>query len=357
MRDACGGRAGRCALGAALSALLLTGCGGDGSDDQSATTSTTIPAPAPVRTIDLDKAGAKKINQNGDRLAAGAGAIWLSDARTYHRIDPASGRVTNTLEVPGGPCLGSAFAFGALWTATCVEGGLSRIDPKSLKVTDHILLPIPTLYDQEETIAAGEGAVWLVVDGQVCEACVLVGIDPQTLKPAHEIDLDPGAASVAVGHGFVWVTDPKRNRVLKVDPATDEIVATTDTGGLPQYVAVDDNGVWTIDQLEGTVTEIDPETATVTTTIPANVAGAGGSITTGDGSVWVRGTLKLLTQIDSDTGQIVARYGPNAGSGDALVSDGVLWVSAFGAPEHVVNTQSSSGSSSTPTVWRLPLGQ
>jgi DNA-binding beta-propeller fold protein YncE len=196
---------------------------------------------------------------------------------------------------------------------------------------------------------AGEGAIWIVIDGKGCEACVLAGLDPKSLEITHEIDLDPGAASVAVGDGFVWVSDSKRNRVLRIDPHTDEVAGETKVGGLPQYLAVDSNGVWVLNQLEGTVMQLDPKTGELIRTIEADMAGAGGSITVGEGSVWVRGTLTLLKQIDSETGEIVATYGPDSGSGDSLVADGVLWVSAF-LPGH--GTGPGSG-----IVYRLPLSQ
>ena len=323
----------------ALATSALIGCGGD--DDQDATTtSAATSTTAAVQQIDLVKAGATKTRITGDWLVAGDGAIWLTDDTDVHRLDPQTGRPEGAVPVPGGPCLGGAYAFGALYAATCYnDEGLVRIDPKRLEVTDQIPLPTPDLYQQEGSIAAGEGAVWLVIDGKGCEACVLAGFDPETLKMTHEVDLDPGAASVALGNGFVWVSDSKRNRVLRIDPSTDEIVGETEVGGLPQYLAVDSNGVWVLNQLEGNVTQLDPATGEVLATIEADMAGAGGSITVGAGSVWVRGTLTLLKQIDSATGEIVAVYGPDEGSGDALVSDGALWVSAFDAR----------------TVYRLPI--
>jgi streptogramin lyase len=237
-----------------------------------------------------------------------------------------------------------------VFSATCyADKGLARINPQTLEVTSSIRLPTTDLYNQEGTIAAGEGAVWVIIDGKSCEACVLAGFDPQTLSRTHEIDLDPGAASVAVGNGFVWVSDSKRNRVLRIDPRTDEVAGETKVGGLPQYLTVDSNGVWVLNQLEGTVMQLHPESGELIRTIEADMAGAGGSITVGEGSVWVRGTLTLLKRIDSDTGEVVAQYGPDTGSGDSLVADGVLWVSAF-QPGH--GTGPGSG-----VVYRLPLSQ
>jgi glutamine cyclotransferase len=334
--------------------VVAAGCGG-GDDQQSPESTvqpTTVAAPENVKTIDLDEAGATHAKLDGDWLVATDDAIWLSTGPGFLRLDPRTGQKTGEVGVPGdATCLGGASAFGALYAATCGTGeGLVRIDPRKLQATDSIRLPIPDIYNGEGTMAAGDGAVWVIIDGKGCAACVLAGFDPKTLSMTHEIDLDPGAVSVAAGDGFLWVTDGKRNRVLRVDPRTDEVVGETDVGGSPYYLAVDSNGVWVRNQIEGTVMQLDPETGEVMRTIDAEMTGAGGSVTVGDGSVWVRGTLTLLKQIDSETGEIVAEYGPDAGSGDALVDDGVLWVSGF-EPGH------GYGSGGSGIVYRLPLSQ
>ena len=331
---------------------LVGGCGADGSDTStSAPTDTTgTTTSADVKTVDMRKAGAKEIKLDGDWLVGTDDAVWVMLGTEFLRLDPGSGKRTGGVKVPGGLCLGGAYAFGALYSATCyADKGMVRIDPKQLEVTDEVPLPTTDLYNQEGTIAAGEGAIWVVIDGKGCEACLLVGLDPQTLETTHQIDLDPGAESVAVGNGLVWVSDSKRNRVLRIDPRTDELVGETKVGGLPRYLAVDSNGVWVLNQLEGTVMQLNPETGELIRTIDADMAGAGGSITAAEGSVWVRGTLTLLKQIDSDTGEIVAQYGPDSGSGDALARDGVLWVTAF-QPGH--GTGPGGG-----VLYRLPLSQ
>jgi streptogramin lyase len=335
-------------LTAVVVGVALGGCGGGGDDPSPSTTSTT--ATAAATRVDLSKAGATEVKIDGDWLVGTDDNLWLSAGTEFDRLDPETGKQTAGVRVPAGLCLGPAYAYGALYSATCyADKGLVRIDPKQLAVTDAAPLPITDLYNQEGTIAAGEGAVWVIVDGKGCQACLLLGLDPKTLAKTHEIDLDPGAASVAVGNGFVWVSDSKRNRVLRIDPKADRVVGETEVGGLPQYLAVDSNGVWVLNQLEGTVMQLDPDSGELIKTINADMAGAGGSITVGEGSVWVRGSLTLLKQIDSETGEIVARYGPDSGSGDALVRDGVLWVSAF-KPGH--GTGPGSG-----IVYRLPLSK
>jgi hypothetical protein len=94
--------------------------------------------------------------------------------------------------------------------------------------------------------------------------------------------------------------------------------------------------------------ELDLDSGDVVKTVEADMPGAGGSLMTSDGSVWVRGTVTLLKQIDSESGEIVAQYGPDLGSGDVLVRDGILWISAEKELGHL--TGSGSG-----VVYRLPL--
>jgi hypothetical protein len=69
------------------------------------------------------------------------------------------------------------------------------------------------------------------------------------------------------------------------------------------------------------------------------VAGAGGDLTTGAGSVWARGSDRLIVRIDAATSTVVERFGPPSGSGAVIVAFGAVWISA-----HDVDT-----------VWRLEL--
>jgi streptogramin lyase len=334
-----------------IGVLVLGGCEGDDGSESSTSAAGSTTGTADVQKVDLRRAGATEIEIDGDWLVGTDDAVWLSAGTDFDRLDPATGKQNGGVHVPGGLCLRPVYAFGALYSATCyADDGLVRIDPEKPEVTDTVRLPVTGFYNEEGTIAAGEGAIWVVVDGKGCEACMLVGLDPQTLKTTDEIDLDQGAESVAVGNGLVWVTDSERNRVLRIDPGTDEVVGETKVGGLPRYLAIDSNGVWVLNALEGTVMQLDQETGEVMKTIEADMAGAGGSITVGEGSLWVRGTLTLLKQIDSATGEIVAQYGPDSGGGDSLVRDGVLWVSAVSELGH--GTEAGSG-----IVYRLALSK
>jgi len=90
---------------------------------------------------------------------AGEGAIWLlsEEGESVARIDPSSGRITNTVGVGRIPT-GIALGGGAVWVANARDGTVTRIDPRTLDVKTIEVGGSPTW------IAAGEGGVWVTLD-------------------------------------------------------------------------------------------------------------------------------------------------------------------------------------------------
>ena len=61
--------------------------------------------------------------------------------------------------------------------------------------------------------------------------------------------------------------------------------------------------MWVLNQADGTVSRIDPKTNEVVATIDVGVPGPGGDIAAGEGAVWVRATKVLLSVIDPEDEQ------------------------------------------------------
>ena len=95
------------------------------------------------------------------RVAAGAGAIWITDAihDVLVKIDPASGRVLRRIATGRGAD-GVAVGAGSVWVATGIAGDVERIDPASGRIVDRIEIG-PGLRE----VAAGPGGVWVTRDG------------------------------------------------------------------------------------------------------------------------------------------------------------------------------------------------
>jgi YVTN family beta-propeller protein len=122
---------------------------------------------------------ARRVKIGGDLeylggIAAGFGAVWVSaydnfrDVAQVWRVDPASGRATDSVRVKGRKRLDwptaqrlghirVAAGEGAVWVASALRGTVSRIDPETLAVTATIALPGAV------DVAVGEGAVWVTV--------------------------------------------------------------------------------------------------------------------------------------------------------------------------------------------------
>jgi DNA-binding beta-propeller fold protein YncE len=169
---------------------------------------------------------------------------------------------------------------------------------------------------------------------------------PPLVRPVLEarIHIPAGAVDVMVGDGAIWVSGG--GKVSRINPLTNEVVATIDTPGTEDYsrVAVGEGGVW-VTADGGKLYRIDPATNTVVATI--QVGGPlMGVVATGEGNVWVtrpsEGTGELV-RIDPATNAVVGEpieVGPGPVS---VVSDlGALWVTNT-SPPSVVRVDPVSG--------------
>jgi len=325
---------------------LGAGCGGDDGETDPTVSSeaeTSAGEASSPEVTDIEEAGAKRFRMPGDWLTADEESVWLSGASSVKQLDARTGRTLTTTKIAENPCLGSDLGYGAIWTATCRPGGLVRLDPETGEVTDRISIPgLPSLEGANGTIAAGAGGIWLVVDDRGCEDCRLVRVDPGTLDVEDSARLEAGSAGVVVAAGSVWVTNPIADVLQMVDPDREGSVKKIPVGEGPRFVAAGEGGVWTHDELGGSVTKVDPTSGEVIATITADeLAGEGGDVAVGGGSVWIRTGSTLLIRIDPSTDQVVERFGPRAGNGGVAVTAGAVWLSAYDRD----------------TVWRLPVSR
>ena len=102
-------------------------------------------------------------------------------------------------------------------------------------------------------------------------------------------------------------------------------MATIAVGPAPRFLAVGEGGVWTLNQGDGSVSRIDPKTNEVVATIEVGVPGPGGEIAAGEGSVWVTSFEFPISRIDPKTNTVVQQFaGPG---GDSIrVGLGSVWL-------------------------------
>jgi DNA-binding SARP family transcriptional activator/streptogramin lyase len=195
-------------------------------------------------------------------------------------LDPANGRVVDTVPVGSGPAA-VAFGHGSVWVASADDGTVTRIDPRSREVERVIGVGKPCVH-----LAIGPGAVW-VANGS---AGTVTRIDPASDTIADTVDLsgsDPvvrtAVHAVAVGNGAVWA-GTSASQLVRLDPTTGRITARYRVDGAPISLTAGLGSLWA-----GVMTEqvlrIDPGSGRVTARVP--VLGAPYEVTIADGRVLV----------------------------------------------------------------------
>ena len=140
---------------------------------------------------------------------------------------------------------------------------------------------------------------------------------------------------LAMGFGSVWVVDYRPPSLVRIDPATDQAVASIPLGGHAcMGIAVTSTALWVADCEHHTVAQIDPAKNAVARTLTVDYSvDDEGSFAAVDGSLWLFTTdstarTSLLERIDPATGKIQARIPVGAGSYVVAGDSAALWVSA-----------------------------
>jgi YVTN family beta-propeller protein len=151
-------------------------------------------------------------------------------------------------------------------------------------------------------------------------------IDPETNELVATFRLGSDATGVAVGERAVWVISLDDNRVAKIDPATNDVVATGSSPG-PDAIAVGGGSVWVLNG--STISELDPATASHVGEVLLEDGGE--LIAFGSGALWVADPLSgVLARINPRSGSTVATLdlADQIGLLEQLAAgEGAVWVS------------------------------
>ena len=146
------------------------------------------------------------------------------------------------------------------------------------------------------------------------------------LKPTASIDIGGIPRDVAFGFGSVWVADAGTGSLIRVDTATNAIVARIAVGGA-RAVAAGAGAVWTANPAEDRVLRIDPATNSVVASIFVQQAA---TIAAGAEGVWANGQKALgemrLARIDPATNTVSFLLDENLPGGPVAVGGGYAWV-------------------------------
>jgi hypothetical protein len=262
------------------------------------------PADGDVRAPPQQRRGGADFNEPISGLVANRAALWVGHDTTIERLDPRTLRVTATVELPS--------------VVTLVMSG--RVTPiRGLAAS-----------------AAGD-VIWVSVANS---AAGLVRIDAASARVVAALpvaSVGPAAVSGAGSAAGVWVvccggeTFLGPSRLVRVDPATNRVVAQVLLPGLPDAVGVGPSGVW-VRAAAGPVWRVDPVTNRVVAevTIPHGLSGTRGSVLVGHDAVWVSDPAsRTVVRIDPRSNRVAGRV-EVAGSPLAATADGTVLAASGG---------------------------
>ncbi|MFZ4434799.1 MAG: hypothetical protein ACOYOQ_16535, partial [Microthrixaceae bacterium] len=154
----------------------------------------------------------------------------------------------------------------------------------------------------------------------------------------------------------VWVTNTSGSRVWRIDPATNQIVASIAVGTNPAGVVSSGSAIWVANSGSDTVSRIDPSNNTVSATV---AVGDGPNQLAWDGTyVWVTNSGSDTVSRINPSGNVVTSYpvGDNPTGVAAAGASGGVFVANTGSDSLTKLTQATGAVAATVTGLRDPVG-
>lgn len=159
-----------------------------------------------------------------------------------------------------------------------------------------------------------------------------VQVPYSSIKPTTTIKLGGTADWVLVTQDAVWVSSTKPFAVLRIDPATNKIVANIRIPGEAcSGLASGFGSIWApICGKKPALVRIDAAKNSITATLPISPAGEEGGIATSNDSIWmVTDKAGTLNRIDPSTNSVRKKISIPPGSYNPIFSDGIVWVTGI----------------------------
>ena len=255
-----------------------------------------------------------------DWLVVTGDAVWVTSSNVNHvvRLDPVANLTTLIVNIDK-PCSGLASGFGSVWVPSCGAHALLRVDSKTGKIVARI---VAGPADSEGGVTTGDGSVWIATS----KKGLLARIDSETNKLVATIKIPSGSYVPAFAEGAIWITSTEHNLLTRVDPKFNRVVASIPIGPQPRFLTAGAGSVWTLNQEDGTISRVDIATNRLVATIPAGIAGPGGEIAFGEGSIWATLFGFPISRIDPASNAVVQQW-VGKGGDSIRIGHGSVWLS------------------------------
>ena len=195
-------------------------------------------------------------------LAAGEGAVWITDQTRVIQIDPQTHQIVEQPLPAGEEIIAVALGHGTLWTGSHDDGIVSRVDPKTHQVVASFEAGFSV-----HGLAVSEESAWILDE----HGFAIVRIDPVTNELQERIPIDFVGANLTAGAGSVWVAPAARDNgaptdndgIARLSEDKKQVVETIHVGDVPtsEYYSVyfSEGSVWVlVNTPQASIMEIRP---------------------------------------------------------------------------------------------------
>ena len=194
---------------------------------------------------------------------------------------------------------------GLIWVVGREDHFVARLDPKN----NQLLGPPTTFAEPIYDIVVGAGGVWVTGD------TVVTRLDPNTGEISATLRADQfgdGAPfRLTIGDDLIWLLnlEQKPSGIHRIDPRTNRFVGETATAGIEAVgITFGAESIWTADHDDSTVSRIDPKTNQILATIKVPFEPHYIYFNPDDGMVWVANYhFNSVMRIDPQTNQQTGR--------------------------------------------------
>jgi YVTN family beta-propeller protein len=264
-------------------------------------------------------------------VVAAEGAVWVTNdgSGTLTRVDPRTNRVTATIRIGRG-AFAIAAGAGALWVSNYRAGTVSRVDLRT-----HAVQPTAVGANAGDVLVAA-GRVWVTS----FDEGTLVAVDPATRRVVRRIEVGGHPTGLLFDRGSIWVGLAREaTDVLRVDPRTGSIRRYPVGVEMPRHFAAVPGGIWVASGGDALVRLAPGGRVTRTVRVGRTL---GQPALAPDGTLWVPDKeIDTIFRVDPATGKVLDSFPGGNGVFHALAAFGSIWAASYAGTD----------------VWRFRTGR
>jgi YVTN family beta-propeller protein len=177
------------------------------------------------------------------------------------------------------------------------------------------------LADSPAAIAADQGSLWLAEPNK----SEVVRVDRASARVTERIPVGGSPASVAIGGGAVWVASVPGSTLTRIDPTTDIKTPIGLGGARAAALAFGLGRLWVADPTDAALLAIDPVSGAVVRTLQVDVHPT--ALAVAARTLWLADYgAASVTEIDPRSGETIASVPVGNGPTAVAVGDGAVWV-------------------------------